>query len=63
MSTGWSEDILQQAISQCNTTPDQISGVTEACPVLTVQNAAAVQVCKTAAVVSEPIEGVLQKVN
>jgi hypothetical protein len=58
---GWDTTALQNAISLCNSTPDQRAGVTEACPYLTVQTADQGNQCRTAVIVNETIDGVLTK--
>ncbi|KIJ30514.1 hypothetical protein M422DRAFT_234799 [Sphaerobolus stellatus SS14] len=60
---GWPDGLLQVAIDQCNTpsNSDQMNGVTEACPLLTVLPVDQVTECKRASVVNEPVSGILTK--
>lgn len=53
---GWDVNALQNAILNCNTTPDQQNGITAACPYLTVIPAATASACKIQNVeVTEPL--------
>ncbi|KAG6851733.1 hypothetical protein C0991_006622, partial [Blastosporella zonata] len=59
---GWDTTALQNAIDKCNNPNDQTgSGVTEACPYLTVVQASVADQCEIAPVVKEQIDGTLNK--
>ena len=55
--SGWDEELLQHAIDECDSTPDQLNGVIDACPLLTTQETPEAQKCKTPVLLSEEIVG------
>jgi len=54
---GWDQELLQHVIDECDSTPDQLNGVIDACPLLTIQEIPEAQKCKTPALISEDIVG------
>ncbi|KAG8723738.1 hypothetical protein FRC09_001945 [Ceratobasidium sp. 395] len=62
LQNGWNTTALQNAIDKCNNPNDQTgTGITEACPFLTVAPAATQNKCKIASEVKESIDGQLAK--
>lgn len=55
--SGWDQELLQRAIDECDSTPDQLNGVIDACPLLTIQEIPEAQKCKTPALLGEDIAG------
>ena len=55
--SGWDQELLQHAIDECDSTPDQLNGVIDACPLLTIQETPEAQKCKTPVLLSEEIVG------
>jgi len=55
--SGWDHELLQHVIDECDSTPDQLNGVIDACPLLTIQEIPEAQKCKMPALVNEDIVG------
>jgi len=55
--SGWDPELLQHVIDECDSTPDQLNGIIDACPLLTIQEIPEAQKCKTPILSSEDITG------
>ncbi|KDQ15848.1 hypothetical protein BOTBODRAFT_186901 [Botryobasidium botryosum FD-172 SS1] len=58
---GWDVDVLQRAIDTCNSTPDQLAGVVDACPIFNIASQADAGKCKKTTSVAENVETTLTK--